>query len=80
MSSSTAKKIYNVAREIELNDFNVMLSSKLKTNLFKMEDVLFTGVYRILADIPKPAVNRRLCHHYAGDFSALLEKFNSHNL
>jgi len=67
MSSSTAQKIYSVARKIELSDFN-------------MEDVLFTGVYRTLADIEKPAVNRRLCHHYAGDYDAILEKFNSHYL
>jgi hypothetical protein len=42
-----------------------------------MEDVLFTGVYRTFADIPEPAENRKLCHHFAGDYTALIRKFDS---
>ena len=42
-----------------------------------MEDVLFTGVYRTFADIPEPAENLKLCHHFAGDYTALIRKFDS---
>ncbi|CAG5102805.1 Oidioi.mRNA.OKI2018_I69.chr1.g475.t1.cds [Oikopleura dioica] len=65
VSAATAEKLYHVASEIELADFN-------------MEDVLFTGVYRSFANIPEPAENRKLCQHYSGDYNALISKYDSY--
>ncbi|CBY32984.1 unnamed protein product [Oikopleura dioica] len=66
LRSSAAQKIYNVARKIELNEFNI-------------DDVLFTGVYRELANIPVPSVKHNLCHHFTGDYNALLTKFRTYD-
>ncbi|CBY16153.1 unnamed protein product [Oikopleura dioica] len=64
LTSSAAQTIYNVASRIEFNELNI-------------DDMLFTGVYRELANMPVPSVNRRLCHHFTGDYNALLRKFNT---
>ncbi|CBY42035.1 unnamed protein product [Oikopleura dioica] len=64
LTSSAAKTIYNVASRIEFNKLNI-------------DDMLFTGVYRELANMPVPPVNRRLCHHFTGDYNALLRKFDT---
>jgi hypothetical protein len=39
--------------------------------------VLFTGVYRELADIPVPSVDKKLSHHFVGDYDALIKKYDN---
>ena len=49
-------------------------SLKYSDGTFHMEDVLFTGVFREKAQLPKPNENKELCTHYRGDYSKLYRR------